>query len=126
VTLLAAGAPTDELVLVSARCGDAAEDAGSGLLAEQLVAAFAEARDGVASLERGGSVLFRVSGGPAARAGFASLTRTLALEWAPMDVRVNTVFGDGDCDCDCDCDDLVRFLSGAASRMLTGAVIDAA
>jgi hypothetical protein len=120
VTLLAAGATTDGLVLVSARCGDAVEDAGSGRLAEQLVAAFAEARDAVTALELGGSVLFRVSGGAAARAGFASLTRTLALEWAPMNVRVNTIFGDADCD------DLVRFLAGPASRMLTGAVIDAA
>ena len=111
------GAPRDDLLLVDAGAG---MDAASGALAQQLGRAFAQARDGASALGPNGSVLFLGSGGPEARSGLAALTRTLALEWAPQGVRVNAVFGSSKPD-----DDLIGFISGPASRMLTGAVIDA-
>ena len=111
------GAPRDDLLLVDAVAG---EDAASGALAQQLGRAFAQARNGASALGPNGSVLFLGSGGPEARSGLAALTRTLALEWAPQGVRVNAVFGSHEPD-----DDLIGFISGPASRMLTGAVIDA-
>jgi hypothetical protein len=115
--LLRQDAARGELLLVDAGNG---EGAASGALAERLGRAFAQARDGVSSLGPSGSVLFVGSGGPEARSGLAALTRTLALEWAPRGVRVNAVFGSTEPD-----DDLIGFIAGPASRMLTGAVIDA-
>jgi len=115
--LLRDGAPRDDLLLIDAGSG---KDAASGALAEQLANAFAQARDGASSLEPNGSVLFLGSGGPEARSGLAALTRTLALEWAPRGLRVNAVFGSSEPD-----GDLIGFITGPASRMLTGAVIDA-
>lgn len=115
--LLREDAPRDDVLLVDAGIG---EDAASGALAQQLGRAFAQARDGASSLGPHGSVLFLGSGGPEARSGLAALTRTLALEWAPRGVRVNAVFGSSEAAAD-----LIGFVCGPASRMLTGAVIDA-
>jgi hypothetical protein len=116
--LLREDARRDDLLLIDAGAGD---DAASGALAQQLACAFAQARDGVSGLGPHGSVLFLGSGGPEARSGLAALTRTLALEWAPRGLRVNAIFGSSDPD-----DDLVGLIAGPASRMLTGAIIDAA
>jgi NAD(P)-dependent dehydrogenase (short-subunit alcohol dehydrogenase family) len=116
VTILAANARGDELLVVELEATD--DDAATGVLAERLTTAFAAARDGARTLPEHGCVVFVVRGGDAARAGIASLTRTLALEWAPRRIRVNAICGD-------ETGELVRFVASPASRMLTGAVLSA-
>jgi NAD(P)-dependent dehydrogenase (short-subunit alcohol dehydrogenase family) len=108
VSLFAPDAGADPCVVI--------ELEGSGALAERLGAAFAQARD--AELGENGCVIFHVRGGEAERAGVTGLARTLALEWARRGIRVNVIGGDRP-------DDLIRFVSSPASRMLTGAVLEA-
>jgi NAD(P)-dependent dehydrogenase (short-subunit alcohol dehydrogenase family) len=97
---------------------DAAAD---GMLAAALTAAFTVARDGASRLRPGGCLLFVLSPVDAvARAAVASLTRTLALEWAP-DHRVNAIA----CPNPADAVDLVALVAWRASRTLTGAILDA-
>jgi hypothetical protein len=110
VTLLRGDAPTDELVVVDVPAGDAADGSLAAALTEAFVAAKARAP------ERG-CLVFRFAGAEAEHAGVSALTRTLALEWAPRGIRVNAVRGDGD--------ELIRFLATPASRLVTGAVLDA-
>jgi NAD(P)-dependent dehydrogenase (short-subunit alcohol dehydrogenase family) len=108
VSLFAAGAVFDPCVVIEV--GD------SGPLADRLGAAFAQARD--AELGESGCVIFHVRGDESERAGVTGLARTLALEWAGRGIRVNVVGGERP-------EDLIRFVSSPASRMLTGAVLDA-
>jgi NAD(P)-dependent dehydrogenase (short-subunit alcohol dehydrogenase family) len=108
VSLVAPDVASDPCVVI--------EVGGSAPLAERLGAAFAQARD--AELGENGCVIFHVHGDEAERAGVTGLARTLALEWAGRGIRVNVIGGDRP-------DDLIRFISSPASRMLTGAVLDA-
>jgi NAD(P)-dependent dehydrogenase (short-subunit alcohol dehydrogenase family) len=100
--------------------------AASGELAGALTTAFAAARDGRARLRAGGCLLFVLSPAPAgppaedpAHAALASLTRTLALEWAP-EHRVNALAGPRPADAV----DLAALLAWRPSRTLTGAILD--
>lgn len=120
MTLLRGDLPADGLLVIEVDGEGGVDAAADGALADRLVRAFAMARDGVNGLGRDGCVLFVVSGGIAARAGVTSLTRTLALEWAPRGVRVNAVHGRRD-----RAEELIRFIASPAARMLTGAVVDA-
>ncbi|MFT3866494.1 MAG: hypothetical protein QM729_19715 [Solirubrobacterales bacterium] len=97
-----------------------------GALAAALTAAFAAARDGAARLNPGGCLLFVLAGPPAphpeddpTRAALASLTRTLALEWAPAR-RVNALV----CPAPEAAPEATALLAWPASRTLTGAVLD--
>lgn len=113
MTLLRPTAAQDTLLVVPLDADDA--DASSGALARTFVEAFGSARDSDARC-----VVFAVhGGGAAARAGASALVRSLALEWAPRGIRVNAVVGEGDAG------ELIRFIASPASRMLTGAVLDA-
>ena len=112
MSLVAPEAPSDPCVVIEVADAPAA----SGGLAGRLAAAFAEARD--AGLGENGCVVFHAHGGEALRAGLSGLARSLALEWGSRGIRVNVVVGE-------DADDLIRFLASPASRMLTGAVLDA-
>ena len=107
-------------MVVDVACDETLAGAAAGTLAGSLAAAFAEARAGLDELGDGGCVVFRYAGGPALRSGLTSLTRTLALEWAPRGIRVNAVTGAA-----AETIELVRLLASPASRMVTGAVIDA-
>jgi NAD(P)-dependent dehydrogenase (short-subunit alcohol dehydrogenase family) len=102
---------------------DAAAD---GTLAAALTAAFAAAREAFAQLRPGGCLLFVLADASAdhvdidpARAAIASLTRTLALEWAP-ERRVNALI----CARLEDAVEATALIAWAASRTLTGAVLD--
>jgi hypothetical protein len=93
-----------------------------GAVAAAVTAAFATARDRRGELAPGGTLLFVVADEPVVLAAMTSLTRTLALEWAPEQVRVNAVR----------CPEPARaagaacWLASAPAAMLTGAVLPAA
>jgi hypothetical protein len=113
-------APVD-LLLVPVEDGSSFDGAASGALAAALTDAFAAARDGASRLRPGACLLFVLS--PAddtARAAIESLTRTLALEWAPG-LRVNALA----CEHPADAVDLAALAAWRASRALTGAILDA-
>ncbi len=116
MTLFAAGTEADPLVVIELEAEDA--EAATGVMAERLTAAFAAARDRGAKLGPNGCVIFAVRGGAAIRAASSALARTLALEWGPRGIRVNAVCGEHP-------ETLIRFIASPASRMLTGAVLDA-
>jgi hypothetical protein len=94
--------------------------AATGDLADSLTAAFSAARDGASRIRPGGCLLFvQFPTDPVARAAVASLTRTLALEWAP-DLRVNGLA----CEHPADAVDLAALVTWPAGRTLTGAILD--
>jgi NAD(P)-dependent dehydrogenase (short-subunit alcohol dehydrogenase family) len=102
---------------------DAAAD---GTLAAALVEGFAAGRDAFVRLRPGGCLLFVLAGASRghadidpARAAIGSLTRTLALEWAP-DRRVNALV----CGRPEDAIEAAALIAWPASRTLTGAVLD--
>jgi NAD(P)-dependent dehydrogenase (short-subunit alcohol dehydrogenase family) len=108
---------------VAAPSLDAAAD---GTLAAVLTEAFAAARDAFPRLRPGGSLLFVLADASAdhadtdpARAAIGSLTRTLALEWAPGR-RVNALI----CARPEDAIEVAALIAWPASRTLTGAVLD--
>lgn len=111
-------APVD-LLLVPVDGSAPLDAAADGALADSLTTAFAAARDGAPRLRPGACLLFVISpADAAARAAVASLTRTLALEWAP-DLRVNAIA----CADPTDALDLAALVAWRASRTLTGAVL---
>jgi hypothetical protein len=119
--IAAEDAPVD-LLLVPVDGSASLDEAASGALADSLTAAFSAARDGASRLRPGGCLLFVLSPADApARAAVASLTRTLALEWAP-DLRVNAIA----CADPADAVDLAALVAWRASRTLTGAVLESA
>jgi hypothetical protein len=100
--------------------------AANGALATAVAEAFGAARDGLARLRPGKCMLFVLTDASAdhadtdpARAAIGSLTRTLALEWAP-ERRVNALV----CARSEDAVEAVALIAWRASRTLTGAVID--
>jgi NAD(P)-dependent dehydrogenase (short-subunit alcohol dehydrogenase family) len=108
---------------VAASSLDAAAD---GALAAALTEAFGAGREAFARLRPGGCLLFVLSGASAdhadidsPRAAIGSLTRTLALEWAP-DRRVNALI----CARPEDAIEAAALIVWPASRTLTGAVLD--
>lgn len=107
-------------MVIDVACDETLASAAAGTVAGSLAAAFADARAGLDEVGDGGCLVFRYVGGPGVRSGLTSLTRTLALEWAPRGIRVNAVAGSA-----AETAELVRLLASPASRMLTGAVIDA-
>jgi hypothetical protein len=100
----------------------AARPARPGAVAAAVGAAFAAARDRRGELAPGGTLLFVVDDEPVVLAAMTSLTRTLALEWAPEQVRVNAVH----CPEPGRAATAVRWLASAPAAMLTGAVLPAA
>jgi len=100
---------------------DSLDAAATGAMAASLTAAFSAARDGAPRIRPGGCLVFVLSlADIAAHAAITSLTRTLALEWAP-DVRVNAIA----CTRPADAVDLAALVAWRPSRTLTGAVLDA-
>jgi NAD(P)-dependent dehydrogenase (short-subunit alcohol dehydrogenase family) len=102
------------------------DDAADGTLAAGLTEAFAAARDAFPRLRPDGCLLFVLADSSAdhadtdpARAAIGSLTRTLALEWAP-ERRVNALI----CARPDDTIEAAALIAWPASRTLTGAVID--
>lgn len=116
-----------DVVLVGIVAADGPAEAADGRLAERLTGAFATARDHAGRVRPGGLVLFVLWGcaprpaGAVANAA-AALTRSLALEWAPRGIRVDAIC----CTRPEAIADEVAFLASPASRMLTGAVVQAA
>lgn len=101
--------------------------AADGQLAAALTNVFAAARAAHPRLRPGGCLLFVLANASAAhaeddpaRAALGSLTRTLALEWAPE--RVNALV----CGDPRDAVEAAALIAWPASRTLTGAVIDVA
>jgi NAD(P)-dependent dehydrogenase (short-subunit alcohol dehydrogenase family) len=115
-----------DLFVVSLDPGSSLDIAAGGALAEALIEAFAAAREAFARLRPGGCLLFVLADASAdhadtdlARAAIGSLTRTLALEWAP-ERRVNALI----CVRPEDAVEAVALIAWRASRTLTGAVLD--
>jgi hypothetical protein len=108
-----------DLLLVPIEADASLDAAADGTLAASLIAAFAAARDGASRLCPGGCVLFLLTGEDPARAAIGSLTRTLALEWAPS-LRVNAIVRRDPAAAV----DLIALVAGRASRALTGAVLE--
>jgi NAD(P)-dependent dehydrogenase (short-subunit alcohol dehydrogenase family) len=115
-----------DLFVVSVVPGSSLDLAAGGQFAGALTEAFANAREAFARLRPGGCLLFVLAGASAdhadtdpARAAIGSLTRTLALEWAP-DRRVNALV----CARPEDAIEAVALIAWPASRTLTGAVLD--
>jgi NAD(P)-dependent dehydrogenase (short-subunit alcohol dehydrogenase family) len=115
-----------DLFIVSLDPGSSLELAAGGELAAALTDAFANAREALTQLRPGGCLLFVLAGASAdhadtdpARAAIGSLTRTLALEWAP-DRRVNALV----CARPDDAIEAVALIAWPAARTLTGAVVD--
>jgi hypothetical protein len=94
-------------------------DASSGALADALTAAFAAARD--ATTRPGDCIVFVTDPAPEVAAAVASLTRSLALEWAPEAVRVNAICADAPEQAAT----TIAWLGTPPALMLTGAVLDA-
>jgi hypothetical protein len=102
------------------------DGAADGALAGALTEAFAAAREAFGRLRPGGCLLFVLAGAAAnhadvdaERAAIGSLTRTLALEWAP-ERRVNALV----CANPEDAIEVVALIAWPASRTLTGTVLD--
>jgi hypothetical protein len=93
----------------------------AGAVADALAAAFATARDAHDRLVPGDCVVFLADRTPVVGAAVASLTRSLALEWAPDGLRVNAIRAAAPADAD----DLIAWLRAPAALMLTGAVLEA-
>jgi len=95
----------------------------SGAVAACLGDAFVAARDAVAASAPGDGILFRctIVDSPALTGALTSLCRSLAREAAPRGVRVNAILATPEAEID----DLVAFLGSPASRMCTGAVLEA-
>lgn len=118
---IATDAATVDLMLVPVEHASSLDDAADGTLATALTIAFSAARDGASRLRPGGCVLFVLSPvDDISRAAVESLTRTLALEWAP-DLRVNAIV----CADPADAVDLAALVAWRSSRTLTGAVLEA-
>jgi NAD(P)-dependent dehydrogenase (short-subunit alcohol dehydrogenase family) len=106
--------------------GPSLDDAADGELATSLTEAFGAARKVFARLRSGGCLLFVLAGASAdhvdtdpAGAAIGSLTRTLALEWAP-ERRVNALI----CVRPQDAIEAAALIAWPASRTVTGAVLD--
>jgi hypothetical protein len=96
--------------------------AAEGDLAAALTASFSAARDGASRIRPGGCLLFVLfPADEVPHAAVASLTRTLALEWAPG-LRVNAIT----CAHPADAVDLAALVAWRPSRTLTGAVLASA
>jgi NAD(P)-dependent dehydrogenase (short-subunit alcohol dehydrogenase family) len=115
-----------DLFVASLDPGPSLDLAAGGGLAGSLTEVFATAREAFARLRPGGCLLFVLTDASAdhadtdpARAAIGSLTRTLALEWAP-DRRVNALV----CARPEDAIETAALIAWPASRTLTGAVID--
>lgn len=115
-----------DLFVVWLKPGSSLDHAAEGGLAAALTEAFAAARDAFARVRPGGCLLFVLAGASAdhadtdpARAAIGSLTRTLALKWAP-DRRVNALI----CARPEDAVEATALIAWPASRTLTGAVLD--
>lgn len=115
--------PADQVALgVDLTGGD--EAVVSGVVAEELTAAFAAAREALGDLPPGGGLLLVVTVGAVVapvRGAVAALGRSLALESAGRGVRVNALLvGPGG-----EAGDVAALLLGPAATMLTGAVLEA-
>jgi NAD(P)-dependent dehydrogenase (short-subunit alcohol dehydrogenase family) len=115
-----------DLFVVPLAPGSSLDFAAGGALAGALTEAFATAREAFPRLRPGGCLLFVLADSSPdhadtdpARAAIGSLTRTLALEWAP-DRRVNALV----CADPADAVEAAALIAWPASRTLTGAVID--
>jgi NAD(P)-dependent dehydrogenase (short-subunit alcohol dehydrogenase family) len=121
-----AGAEPSAAASLGARGDGALDAAADGILAAALTKAFGSAREAFARLRPGGCLLFVLADASPehadadpARAAIGSLTRTLALEWAP-DRRVNALI----CARPGDAVEAAALIAWPASRTLTGAVLD--
>jgi hypothetical protein len=110
-----------DLLLVPVDADGSLDAAADGELATALAGAFAAARDNAARIHPGGCVLFVLESDDPARAAVGSLTKTLALEWAPS-LRVNTIV----CADPGGATSLIALVASPASRALTGAVLEVA
>jgi hypothetical protein len=124
--LVAAGAEAVDqgavdLLLVPVDVQGSLDAAANGDLAAALTGAFGAARDNAARIHPGGCVLFVLESDDPARAAVGSLTKTLALEWAPS-LRVNTIV----CADPGGATSLIALVASPASRALTGAVLEVA
>jgi hypothetical protein len=115
-----------DLFVVSLEPGSSLDLAAGGELAAAITEAFGAGREAFVRLRAGGCLLFVLAGASAehadvdpGRAAIGSLTRTLALEWAP-DRRVNALI----CARPEDAIEAVALVAWPASRTLTGAVLD--